>query len=68
MLNSRVRVLMGIWYPAGDGYGKIFVPEVGVRGWGRVCAHWYGSGELIPGGEFLIDISNPTPIVAKPSR
>jgi hypothetical protein len=48
---------MGIWYPVGDGYGKIFVPEVRVRGWGRVCAHGHGSGELILGGEFPIDIS-----------
>ena len=49
---------MGIWYPVGDGYEKIFVPEVGFGlGMGRVYAHGYGSGELIPGGEFPIDIS-----------
>jgi hypothetical protein len=32
--------------------------RVRVRGWGRVYVHGYGSGELIPAGEFPIDISN----------
>jgi hypothetical protein len=31
--------------------------RVRVRGWGRVYVHGYGSGELIPAGEFPIDIS-----------
>jgi hypothetical protein len=31
--------------------------RVRVRGWGRVYVHGYVSGELIPTGEFPIDIS-----------
>jgi hypothetical protein len=31
--------------------------RVRIRGWGRVYVHGYGSGELIPAGEFSIDIS-----------
>jgi hypothetical protein len=35
--------------------------RVRVRGWGRVYVHGYGSRELIPTGEFPIDISSPVP-------
>jgi hypothetical protein len=49
---------MGIWYPVGDGYGKIFVPEVGFGfGDGAGLCSWVRVWELIPDGKFLIDIS-----------
>jgi hypothetical protein len=35
---------MGIWYPVGDGYGKIFVPEVGFGDGGRSVLMGTGLG------------------------
>jgi hypothetical protein len=60
MLNSRVGYgSHGYLVP---GRGRVWEDfrtrgRVRVRGWGRVRAHGYRSRELIPGGEFPIDIS-----------
>jgi hypothetical protein len=55
MLNSRVGY--GSPWVFGTRSGMV-MGRFSVQGWERVCAHEYGSGELIPGGEFYINISS----------